>query len=421
MKFLSAITATGGGDYPEDVIGGLSKAVDLEWPASSGTRVIFHLADAPPHGRGKYHDSPDDYPDGHRADKPLDVLFAGMKMKGLTYNFGRINTSCDKMLTVFEPYCGEKIEIFDDSDITKISSSVVRSVTHSISLTCSRSISTIGHRADLEERYHIDKSIPVWTKVPVVEGTIVGLDLPSSIEDIVSFKALTQNSATCKVQVSGNPFDEGCCRLAFYGRVIFPENIFDEVVFKEMLTIAKIEELNRQRYMCDLEVQTIAAKIAFVFNDKLKQTLNVPKMKVKFLMAKVIRFETSPGNYRFMAHEKKFRGISPVMVKYTNNMNYVISAEKLDETERLRRDIVLAFSHFSYDITGKYLLVCDLQGVHSVDRHGGPTVLLTDPAIHCEKHHRFGKTNHKESGFKSFFKTHVCNNYCRSLGLSPGP
>ena len=421
MKFLSAIRATGGGDYPEDVIGGLNKVNEMEWPPSSGTRVIFHLADAPPHGKGKYHDHADDHPNGHTADKRLDVLFAEMKMKGLTYNFGRINTSCDRMLTVFEPYYGEKIEIFDDSDITKISSSVVSSVMHSVSLTCSRSVSTIGHNADLEERYRIDKSIPEWTEVPVVAGTIVGLDLPSSIEDIVSFRALTQNTATCKVQVSENPFDKGSCRLAFYGRVIFSEKDFDEVVFKEMLTKARIEELNRQRYMCDLEVQTISAKLAFEFNHRLKRIEDFPKMKVKFLMAKVIRLETSPGNYRFMAHEKRFRGVSPVMIKYTNNMNYVISAEKLDEIECLQRDIVLAFSHFSYEITEKYLLVCDLQGVHSRDSKGEPTVLLTDPAIHCEKHHRFGKTNHKEGGFKAFFKTHVCNNYCRALGLSPGP
>ena len=98
------ITATGGGDAPEDVVGGIDQAVSFEWPKSSGTRVLFHLGDAPPHGRPKYHSYDDEYPDGHSRDKPLEILFSEMLNKIIKYFFGRINDYCDTMIQVFEKY-----------------------------------------------------------------------------------------------------------------------------------------------------------------------------------------------------------------------------------------------------------------------------------------------------------------------------
>merc|ERR1712137_360049 len=56
------ISAGGGGDAPEDVVGGLRHVVDRDWVAS--TRVVIHIADAPCHG-SVYHDGlGDNYPNG---------------------------------------------------------------------------------------------------------------------------------------------------------------------------------------------------------------------------------------------------------------------------------------------------------------------------------------------------------------------
>ena len=43
-------SATGGGDFPEDVQGGFNKALGLDWGADS-TKLAFHIADAPGHGK----------------------------------------------------------------------------------------------------------------------------------------------------------------------------------------------------------------------------------------------------------------------------------------------------------------------------------------------------------------------------------
>jgi Mg-chelatase subunit ChlD len=75
-SFVSAIVATGGGDIPEDVLGGLKKAaIALNWPSNSGTRIVFHIADAPPHGNPFYHSYSDEFPSGHQKDISLTNLF----------------------------------------------------------------------------------------------------------------------------------------------------------------------------------------------------------------------------------------------------------------------------------------------------------------------------------------------------------
>ena len=100
--FLAGISAKGGDDFPEDVGGGINRAVALPWPQNGATRILFHLGDAPPHGKGKYHSCKDDYPSGHPRDKPLEQLFREMHKKGIMYYFGRINSDCDKMIHIFQ-------------------------------------------------------------------------------------------------------------------------------------------------------------------------------------------------------------------------------------------------------------------------------------------------------------------------------
>jgi hypothetical protein len=62
VDFVGGQKATGGDDGPEDVMGAINIAEDMDW--SSKTRIIYHIGDAPCHGK-QYHDLPrDNYPDG---------------------------------------------------------------------------------------------------------------------------------------------------------------------------------------------------------------------------------------------------------------------------------------------------------------------------------------------------------------------
>ena len=79
-------------------------------------------------------------------------------------------------------------------------------------------------------------------------------------------------------------------------------------------------------------------------------------------------------------------------------------------------DIPQAFSHFTYNITRRKKLVCDLQGVHNTADN---VFELTDPVIHHKsdtgRKHVYGRTDHGKRGMHNFFKTHKCTNLCRML------
>jgi hypothetical protein len=426
--FVAKIKAEGGGDFPEDVLGGLNKAISLAWPERSGTRIIFHLGDAPPHGKNVYHDNDfDDYENGHPCDRPLPELFEELHRKELMYYFGRIDDECDKMIDVFEKHNGKKIDIMDTSKVGTIRSAVTESVSRSISVTYRAKTPSTALDTKYLRKYSLDGKEPDWCLLPRYDGIMFTFNFPDSITDITSFVKLEDSVKKCRLQIAPNPFAKGGVRLAYYGRIFFmtkdvptspTSEIVDDVVFKEMIALPKVVDFDRQRYMTDLEVQTVASKLAFEFNEKLVRTSLTPIVKLKFLRAKVVRiFMAGDSSPRFLAYEKRFREHSTAMIKYTNNLNYVLNPEGLDENGRRRRELAVAFSHFTYDITDGYLLVCDLQGVSTIDLKGKETLLLTDPAIHCAKHLRFGKTNLGNLGMEKFFKKHECNKFCQALGL----
>jgi hypothetical protein len=160
----------------------------------------------------------------------------------------------------------------------------------------------------------------------------------------------------------------------------------------------------------------VAAKLAQDFNKEIVSAA-LSAIKVKYLVARIARLPQPDGTHRFMFVEKKYRAGSSDWIKYkTNSGHFVRSMKGLHPKHAEYQQLLIAFSHYTYQHTKGYLLVCDLQGVETVDGRGAKTLLLTDPAIHCQQL-RFGRTNLREKGIQSFFKTHKCNKYCKGLGL----
>ncbi|KAI1696770.1 alpha-kinase family domain-containing protein [Ditylenchus destructor] len=145
-QFCSAIrTSTKYGainDAPEDVFGGLEKAIsDLSWSDTMCTKIIFHIADHPCHGT-KYHTSDypyshkgsgikndcDRYPDGDPNGRTAENLFNALREKGVQYHFGKITAFTDKMIELFSEAIGNEIEVFDIKQIDTLVDNVVSSV-----------------------------------------------------------------------------------------------------------------------------------------------------------------------------------------------------------------------------------------------------------------------------------------------------
>lgn len=82
-----------------------------------------------------------------------------------------------------------------------------------------------------------------------------------------------------------------------------------------------------------------------------------------------------------------------------------------------KEEVAQAFSHFSYILSGKRMLICDLQGVF--DNHKN-IFNFTDPVIHYHDAKKegartrgvYGRTDLGQKGIQSFFNSHECNCLC---------
>eukprot|EP00798_Chlamydomonas_sp_ICE-L_P029668 gene29668-5083_t len=82
-------------------------------------------------------------------------------------------------------------------------------------------------------------------------------------------------------------------------------------------------------------------------------------------------------------------------------------------------DLPQCSSHYTYRISQRKSLVCDLQG--TLDESVSPAVFeLTDPVIHHASVRRqgvYGRTDHGKKGMHTFFQSHKCNALCGLLWL----
>jgi len=102
---LLPIKAEGGGDTPEDILGGFNNVLNLTWNAE--VKILVHIADAPCHGKG-YHQCDDNMGDiAYSSGKPEDLV-KRIRDNNIDYYFIKINNSTDKMIEIFrEAYDSE--------------------------------------------------------------------------------------------------------------------------------------------------------------------------------------------------------------------------------------------------------------------------------------------------------------------------
>ena len=90
------------------------------------------------------------------------------------------------------------------------------------------------------------------------------------------------------------------------------------------------------------------------------------------------------------------------------NSNYGCEKPELSQ-------LLLAFCHWTWEISGYNFMICDIQGVKSSDGYH-----LTDPAVHSAEQ-IYGDTDLGVHGMEQVMKGHQCNWCCRQLKLKPNP
>ena len=146
-RFVGKQKPYGGGDGCEDISGGFSKVLGLSW--HNTTRVLFHIGDAPCHGRefsgGKWSDN-------HAgSDHGILEKLARLKSMGsVQYFFAKLNDSTDTMVRRFNTALspdglGTKfVHMTSMSAPTEMVKLVTESVTHSITHSATRLASSKG-------------------------------------------------------------------------------------------------------------------------------------------------------------------------------------------------------------------------------------------------------------------------------------
>eukprot|EP01127_Copromyxa_protea_P001223 TRINITY_DN1123_c0_g1_i4.p1 TRINITY_DN1123_c0_g1~~TRINITY_DN1123_c0_g1_i4.p1 ORF type:complete len:223 (+),score=21.43 TRINITY_DN1123_c0_g1_i4:327-995(+) len=193
-----------------------------------------------------------------------------------------------------------------------------------------------------------------------------------------------------EVKIAPQPFAEGAERLAYHMLEQKHGNL--RLVGKEFKFLGSRKN-SKANYLLQMEIQTIAARLAHSFN------MAYPSEEpIKFLLTKCMHFMNRSKPIYFSAEPL----ILGDYVKYSNNAGWV--------NNKIDSELFNTFSHWTWAATNGYLIIVDLQGVNN---------LLTDPAIHCTDLLKFGDMNLGQEGMKQFFKNHKCSDKCREFGLGP--
>lgn len=225
------------------------------------------------------------------------------------------------------------------------------------------------------------------------------------------------------------PFAEGSCREAYKGTILAEGS---ERWTQDQATTFIGWEKKGQTYPCvvkmfkdfhamharqwaqDFGLAAECQKLAQEFNgvaDKLT------KMNVAFAMP--VLFEVTRVGYKgSMCNEMVYARakisecvcIEPFLShfeKITSNTGWINP-----HLAREDRELVQAFSHWTWVRTRAAMLVCDLQGT----KNGGGW-LFTDPAAHSKRLGSLGPTDLGPDGVDRFFRFHHCNKICAILDL----
>ena len=128
--------------------------------------------------------------------------------------------------------------------------------------------------------------------------------------------------------------------------------------------------------------------------------------EIQFLPVVLLQLVDSSGQVVEVFNVEPY--MSGEFTKLTDNVDW--------KNEEKRTDLVLAYSHFTYQASRGKLMIVDIQGWAPHDNKG--CTFLTDPQIHSTAYKCFGTGNFKEKGYENFWRMHSeCNEICKMLNL----
>jgi len=433
VEFIENIDCMGGDDPCEDVVAGLKEALKLDW--SSDLNYVYLIADSPPHGKSYHGDNiEDDYPDDDKT-KPLEKIAAHYRKAKINLVILKFNDTIDKMIEVIEKYYESKFnelkvidikkDAFTKEDFTKyFLDSLSKEMSASLAASRGKDFKWIKRTYEEPVGPDADEDMKVGTQFKGIihTGFITGL-APDNKEYSYKLKLNKPCVKSCHITtatVSVGMFS-GCYRLEVEGDSNYVAKI-------PKVPVEKTEDL-----LPDIEGTLITKHFASKFNKLLEEAEKREAEKREAVKEKEVKNKKEEE----LANLKTIQVLLMVIIKNTSSddstdlhvkRKRIFTAQKFLEGEYIkynnnygwkRQDqdsdnlLAQAFSHFTYEWSMGLMMVVDIQGVVEENE-----LKITDPAIHSYiLENRFGETNHGKIGMMKFFKTHVCNDYCRKLDL----
>eukprot|EP00794_Sanderia_malayensis_P006371 gene6371-7103_t len=203
---------------------------------------------------------------------------------------------------------------------------------------------------------------------------------------------------------------EGACRDVFDFKHLNQDDPYGRYLGKRYkLDKYQDNPMSIAQYQQDIICQNTARFYGTLFNQKLYELSGEAVGQIQFLPTVLVELKNIKND------PERYFNVEPFMFgnfeKITNNMDHVVKEDVSG------KNLLLAFSHFSYCKSKGELIVVDIQGWTSQDKRGFH--FLTDPQIHTIDRRGYGTGNLGRKGMNSFWqKQHkVCNEVCRSLNL----
>ena len=414
--------AKGGGDGPEDITGALKVASELKW--ESALRVMFHIGDAPCHGR-QYHDMHDYFPAGDPYGLQPVTFLQSLHKQEVHYFFGKLTNKTDTMLQRFRDLLGFSYIRAQPMQAITMVSLITTSVSSIISdsLSQSSSVGTSGGVGTLKTFMIDEGSLPAWELVNEERAAVFLLRPPASVEALICEEGEGSvedfpEAEIVYLRCAKNPFARGGNKLAYRACTVdgvsfavhtrtgvkrAKVNKLDDVVLKESVRSSKSHQTKEK-----FEEYVTAQRAALFLAAQYRTVLPAGTPSIEFAPIRLLQFLSRPGRPYFI--EETY--ITGTWERFNNNTGYCAPFPTALGTHH---EAVQAFSHWTHHVSGGRLMITDCQGCFDAARNA---FVLTDPAVHCVSLLAYGGTNMGAKGFERFFKTHRCNDICRALKLT---
>ncbi|XP_048575971.1 uncharacterized protein LOC5511752 isoform X3 [Nematostella vectensis] len=173
------------------------------------------------------------------------------------------------------------------------------------------------------------------------------------------------------------------------------------------------EEQPIKQYQQDVLSQMTARSYVAQFNQKLFMLDRGATIgDIQFLPVALLQLFNNANEAEQVCNIEPY--MSGEFTKLTNNLTFVRKDE--DGNPVKGADLVLAFSHFTWQSSNGKLVIVDIQGWTP---KGRGCTFLTDPQIHSAVYDCFGTGNWKQQGIDKFWSAMhpECNAICKLLGL----